>query len=317
MKGGWRPIQIDSGLEIENASEYKNVAYLWVVANQFGGNLPIPEQVDVVFSDHYHDNHDLHTGWLDMVAVNKSLFRGTKPGGVYFVMDSVAPDGAGMKDAPRTHRTEPKALVEEVTGGGWVLDAEDVSWRRNDDTHSSIAQCGNCRDMSDRYALRFRKPANAAGDNRPKGPDPMANYYGNTLITDMGYRDIHPGGFQRHRIYQKDGTFQEFGYGGDRDPPGLRLGTWFWDASGYNCMRVELPARERGLTYCVNYIVPREFDRTYEVTYSGGDAGPGTNPTPAKGDNREGWAPLGTPGHVRLVKGRILMEPGVQQNGGQ
>lgn len=307
---GWRAIQIDEGIEMESASIYKNVSYMWTAANQFGGNIALPEQVDVVYDDHYHDNHDLHTGNLDMVAVNKSLFRATKPGGLYMVMDSVAADGRGMLDAPRLHRTEPKALIAEVTAAGFVLEAEDVTWRRTDDTHTGTAQCEHCRDVSDRFAYRFRKPMNAPGDMRPKGADPMAAYYGNTLVTDMGYRDVHPGSFERHRMYNKDGTFAEYGYAEptDRDPVALRLGTWFWDASGHNCLRVEYPARERDLIMCNNYIASREFNKVAEVDYSVGNAGPGTNPTPAAGENRRGWAPLGTKGHVTLVKGHQFLE---------
>ncbi len=309
-EGGWKQIQIDEGIEMENASIYHNVSYMWTAANQFGGNIALPEQVDVIYNDHYHDNHDLHTGWLDMVAVNKSLFRGTKPGGIYMVMDSVAADGRGMLDAPRLHRTEPKALAAEITAAGFVLEAEDDTWRRTDDTHTGTAQCEHCRDMSDRFAYRFRKPLTAAGDMRPKDADPMAGYYGNTLVTDMGYRDIHPGSFERHRMYNKDGTFAEYGYDEptDRDPVPMRLGTWFWDASGHNCERVEYPARERDLIVCNDYIKPRGFNKVDEVKYSGGSAGPGTNPTPVEGENRRGWAPANSPGHVTLVQGHSYLE---------
>ena len=64
----------------------------------------------------------------------------------------------------------------------------------------------------------------------------------------------------------------------------------------------------RSLIMCTDYIKARPFNQVEEVTYSGGTAGPGTNPTPAEGENRRGWAPLGTKGHVTLVKGHSFLE---------
>lgn len=310
-KNGYELGQIDDGIEMEVTTQYKNLSFMWTAGNQFGGNIAVPEQVDVVFDDHYHDNHDLHTGSLDMVAVNKSLFRALKPGGVYMVMDVAAAPGRGIQDASRLHRTEPSAVIAEVTAAGFVLEAEDASWRRNDDVYTGKAQCYHCRDMSDVFAYRFRKPANAPGDMRPtpsQQVEIMKNYFGNTLVYDMGPRDIHPGSEQRHRFYNADGTFQDYGYVSRGRADHLHLGTWFWDASGHNCMKIEMPMRLRNLVTCTSYVTPREVNTIYEVEYSGGNAGPGTNPTPAAGDVKLGWSPLGTKGHIKLVRGHQFLD---------
>jgi hypothetical protein len=228
------------------------------------------------------------------------------------VMDVAAAPGRGIQDTSRLHRTEPAAVIQEVTAAGFVLEAQDDSWKRNDDVYSGRAQCYHCRDMSDVFAYRFRKPMNADGNLRPSPAQQaaiMKSYFGNTLVYDMGPRDVHPGSEQRHRFYNADGTFQDYGYVSRGPADHLHLGTWFFDAAGHNCMRIEMPWRMHGMVTCTNYIIPRDLNKLYEVDVSVGDAGPGTNLTlaAAKSD-RTGWLPPGSKGHVKLVRGHEYLD---------
>ena len=88
--------------------------------SQYGGNVALPEQVDMIWCDHYHDMHDDHTGSLDMVATNKSIFQDLKPGGIYLIADNVGLPGSGI-DGETQHRSDPELLKQQVLAAGFVL----------------------------------------------------------------------------------------------------------------------------------------------------------------------------------------------------
>lgn len=80
-------------LAIANVSSYNNVRPMSVNIDQYGGNVPLPEQADVVFvADGYHDMHGTrysvpsNTKPLDMLAVNRAIFDAMNSGGVYVII---------------------------------------------------------------------------------------------------------------------------------------------------------------------------------------------------------------------------------------
>jgi predicted methyltransferase len=107
----------------------------------------------------YHD-----TVWMktDRAAMNRAIFGSLVPGGIYGIVDHAARAGDGMTVAESLHRIEKRAVVDEVTTAGFVLDAE-ADFLRNPgdrmDWNASPRQAGERRGTSDRFVLRFVKPA--------------------------------------------------------------------------------------------------------------------------------------------------------------
>ena len=124
-------LMVDGTLAIANIAEYSNTTPLWESVSQYGGNVALPEQVDMIWCDHYHDMHDDHTGSLDMVATNKSIFQDLKPGGIYLIADNVGLPGSGI-DGETQHRSDPELLKQQVLAAGFVLEEESQMLRRSE-----------------------------------------------------------------------------------------------------------------------------------------------------------------------------------------
>jgi pyruvate dehydrogenase (quinone)/pyruvate oxidase len=117
-------LPVDNVQALEGITEYRDlVTVLWVDLAEFGGNFPVPEQVDAVFTaDGYHDLHSTKTvnlpqymqgrsGTLKPVNVanlDKSIFRALKPGGKFIVLDYVATSDAGFHDAEKGGPGDPE-----------------------------------------------------------------------------------------------------------------------------------------------------------------------------------------------------------------
>jgi predicted methyltransferase len=99
---------------------------------------------------------------VERAHMNKAVFRALKPGGVYGIVDHSARSGAGLVDVKTFHRIEEPVVRREVEAAGFRLDAE-ASFLRNPkdarDWNDSPSVAGDRRGTSDRFVLRFVKPA--------------------------------------------------------------------------------------------------------------------------------------------------------------
>ncbi len=243
------PNPADQVLAIQDIRpQYANVVVFW---EDIGG-IGLPEQVDAVVTvDAYGGIRSKAFGPAEIATVNAAVFRALKPGGVFYVVDEAAAANAAKDDA---------------SAAGFAVD-------------------GPSRTIGTRVAYRFRKPASAPGDRRPKG-DPIKNWYGNTFTlgpTTERFRTI---------FHHPDGTYQEFGMND------MQSGSWFWAADGRNCMLHQFPSEQRGFVTCHQYPMtgePKPGDMWIEggpnhlAPYKAGD------PRPAQGQG----AIVGlTPGYV-------------------
>ncbi len=239
------PLPVAPILAIQNIAEYNNVVTIWEMPwqqdtkEQFG----LPEQVDVVFTaGEYHDLHDMPRSpdgkaGLDVAAFDKAIFRSLKPGGTFTVIDHAARKGAGFDVTDTLHRTEADAVKAEVISAGFTFDGDSAVLANPDDNHTKPANEGAMYDESDKYVMRFKKPAGAPSDNRPK-QDPLAGLYGNTYVGAQGLPT------ERRVFYHENGTYQEFGHND------MQAGTVFWNADGNNCMLHQFPAEQRNFVVC-------------------------------------------------------------------
>ncbi|WP_438020965.1 SAM-dependent methyltransferase [Sorangium sp. So ce315] len=124
---------------------------------------PLPPEardLDAVFLIlFYHD-----AVWLevDRAAMNRAIFRALKPGGVYAIIDHSGRDGTGVTEVKTLHRIDEKVVREEVERAGFRIDAEAAFLRTPGDTrdwNASPMVAGDKRGQSDRFVLKFVKPA--------------------------------------------------------------------------------------------------------------------------------------------------------------
>ena len=135
---------------------YANVSVLQQPANQ----LSSPAPVDVVFtSQNYHDYPDKFMGSVDPSVLNKQVFDALKPGGLFVVIDHVAPDGSGMQDTDTLHRIDPAIVKQQVEAAGFVFDGESDALRNPADKHTLKVFDKAIRGHTDQFIFRFRKPA--------------------------------------------------------------------------------------------------------------------------------------------------------------
>ena len=137
-------------------ADYKNVSLIRGAA----GDLEVPEPVDLVFTnENYHDYHDQFMGPVDMVAFDKKVFDALKPGGLFVIIDNVAPAGSGFADTDTTHRVDPEAVKKEVESAGFVFDGAGDALKNLADTHTLVSYKPPMAGHNDQFIFRFRKPA--------------------------------------------------------------------------------------------------------------------------------------------------------------
>jgi predicted methyltransferase len=135
---------------------YANVSVL----EQPAARLSAPEPVDLVFtSQNYHDYPDAFMGRIDPAVLNRQVFAALKPGGLYVIIDHVAPAGSGMSDTDTLHRIDPAAVKRQVEAAGFVFDGESTVLRNPADPHTVKVFDPSIRGRTDQFAYRFRKPA--------------------------------------------------------------------------------------------------------------------------------------------------------------
>lgn len=119
---------------------------------------PGPDNVaDVVWtSQNYHDFHNLPG--IDMVEVNKLVFRSLRPGGVYIVLDHSAVAGSGAANAQDLHRIDAALVRKEVEAAGFVFAGESKALANPADTRTVKVFDPAIRGHTDQFVLRFRKP---------------------------------------------------------------------------------------------------------------------------------------------------------------
>lgn len=106
----------------------------------------------------YHD-----TVWMkaDRAAMNASIFRALRSGGVYLVIDHAAKEGAGVEDVKTLHRIEASVVLAEVKAAGFEL-VETAEFLANSadahDWNAAPSAAGERRGQSDRFVMKFVKP---------------------------------------------------------------------------------------------------------------------------------------------------------------
>jgi predicted methyltransferase len=135
---------------------FANVAFIASSMN----DMALPGGLDAVFiRQNYHDLHVRFMGPADVPAFNRKVFAALKPGGVFVIIDHVAPAGMDETTATnRLHRIDPAMVKSEVEAAGFKLDGESAILANKDDAHDKMVLDPAILGKTDQFMLRFRKP---------------------------------------------------------------------------------------------------------------------------------------------------------------
>jgi predicted methyltransferase len=122
---------------------------------------PEAKELDSVFMVLFY--HDLVWIKTDRDRLNAAVFAALKPGGTYIIVDHSGRDGTGMNEVQTLHRIEESAVRAEIEKAGFRL-VETATFLRNPsdarDWNASPRAAADKRGTSDRFVLKFEKPAN-------------------------------------------------------------------------------------------------------------------------------------------------------------
>ena len=162
---------------------HSNQAYLGFVGDEFKarhaeGRLP---NVEVLMAENneleleadsldaimlvlsFHDLYyaDPDRGWpqIDDGAFLAELYKGLRPGGVVGIVDHAAKPGSSRETGGTVHRIDSAIVQREMELAGFVLEATSDILRNPDDDHSRSVFEPEIRGQTDRFVMRWVKPA--------------------------------------------------------------------------------------------------------------------------------------------------------------
>ena len=119
--------------------------------------LALPENLDLVWtSRNYHDFHNIPN--VNVVDIDKAILKALKPGGIYIVLDHVAPKGSGFSETSNTHRIDPEAVKTEVVSAGFKYVGASNVLHNPQDPHTEKVFDSSIKDHTDQFILKFEKP---------------------------------------------------------------------------------------------------------------------------------------------------------------
>jgi len=128
--------------------------------------MNLPHGLDAaLFVRFYHDLFWLPTpdgNLTDRSEFLRRVYDALAPGGVFGVVDHHAEAGSGDRDASDQsglHRIDVELVRREIEDAGFVLDAESDLLSHPEDTRDWTIFSEGRRDKTDRFVLRFVKPA--------------------------------------------------------------------------------------------------------------------------------------------------------------
>jgi len=154
-------LKVHPGIVELKAARAKDPAWAGVVPLAAPINdMALPDGLDAVFiRQNYHDLHVRFLGPADVPAFNRKVFAALKPGGVFVIIDHVAP--AGMDETAATnrlHRIDPAAVKAEVEAAGFKFDGESKALADPTDDHTHMVLETSVLGKTDQFMYRFRKP---------------------------------------------------------------------------------------------------------------------------------------------------------------
>jgi len=154
-------VKVHPGIAELKAARAKDPAWAGVTPLAAPMNdMALPNGLDAVFiRQNYHDLHVRFMGPADVPAFNRKVFAALKPGGVFVIIDHVAPNGMEETAATnRLHRIDPAMVRAEVEAAGFKFDGESKALADPSDDHTHMVLETSILGKTDQFMYRFRKP---------------------------------------------------------------------------------------------------------------------------------------------------------------
>jgi predicted methyltransferase len=117
------------------------------------------EALDMAWtSQNYHDVYGSF-GVKQAAALDAAIYHALKPGGVFIVIDHVAPAGTSATSPTTLHRIDPQTVKAQVEAAGFKLEAQSDLLRNPADPHTAKVFAPEIRGKTDQFVFKFRKPA--------------------------------------------------------------------------------------------------------------------------------------------------------------
>jgi len=130
-----------------------------VTAAVDAGLITVDKPVDLVWTvQNYHDLPNDGRGEPALNAFNAAVFKALKPGGIYVVIDHVAPAGSGLTDTGTLHRIDPAIVKKQVLAAGFTFAGESKALANPKDDHTLKVFDPAIRGVTDQFVYKFRKP---------------------------------------------------------------------------------------------------------------------------------------------------------------
>ncbi|MBC7506139.1 MAG: class I SAM-dependent methyltransferase [Sandarakinorhabdus sp.] len=124
-------------------------------ANNFDFTL-----MHLVYHDTYWTSEKYKFPAMEPGAMLKRLYAATKPGGIVGVIDHAAVPGGDTREVvDKLHRIDPAVVKADFARAGFKFEAESDLLHIAGDDHSKSVFDTAVKGQTDRFVMRFRKPA--------------------------------------------------------------------------------------------------------------------------------------------------------------
>lgn len=123
-----------------------------------------PKSVDMIFThlvyhDLYWQSEKFEFQRVDVDAMLANWFSAVRPGGSVIVVDHAGPAGDTREVVEKLHRIDPAKVRADMERAGFVFAGDSDALRVKDDDHSKNVFDPAIRGKTDRFMMRFKKPA--------------------------------------------------------------------------------------------------------------------------------------------------------------
>ncbi len=135
-----------------------------MMPSQLGDYTPEANSYDfammhLIYHDLYWESEKFKVARMDPAAFLNRLYAGMKPGGIVAVIDHVGSAGDTRAVVEKTHRIAPTTAKADFEAAGFVLEAEsDMFANPSDDLEKNVFD-PSVRGKTNRFVMKFRKPA--------------------------------------------------------------------------------------------------------------------------------------------------------------
>ncbi|HVS76197.1 MAG TPA: hypothetical protein VHE11_04635, partial [Steroidobacteraceae bacterium] len=95
---------------------------------------------------------------LNVADFDRAVYAALTPGGIFLVLDHVAPAGSGFSDTSTLHRIDPEAVKKEVMSAGFQFVGQSDVLRNPEDSHTKTVFDPSVRGRTDQFIFKFRRP---------------------------------------------------------------------------------------------------------------------------------------------------------------